>query len=187
MHSLSRGHAVITGAASGRDHYRTLATNRYHMLILGIDTGFAIALVFASSGCESIFLGDLSTEKLQECRDSIEVEYPAVKVYFKALDRSSESDVDAFYEEVTKTVERIDISVDVVSTQGQDTSNTRGLSIEKYDQCFSVSQKGVSRNSSEPCFQQKSNVCPRSGISHTTRRASADVETRNSPRDRLSR
>lgn len=147
MHTLSRGHAVVTGATSSRDRCRTHATNRYHMLILGIDTGIAIALVFARNGCESIFLGDLSTEKLQECRDSIEMEYPAVKVHFKALDRSSESDVDAFYAEVTKTVERVDFSVDVVSTQGQDTSNIRGLSIEKYDQCFSVSQKGVSRNS----------------------------------------
>ena len=114
-----------------------------------IDTGVAIAFMFARSGCESIFLGDLSTNRLEECRDSISVEYPGVKVHFKALDRSNESDVNVFYAEVNQTLGRIDFSVDVVSTQGQDTSSTRGLSIEKYDQCFSVSQKGVSRNGYE--------------------------------------
>jgi NAD(P)-dependent dehydrogenase (short-subunit alcohol dehydrogenase family) len=99
--------------------------------------------MFARSGCEHIFIGDSDEAKLEQTRELVVSRNPSVRIHLKAFDMSSEEGVEKFFAAVVESLGRIDFVVNVVS-QAPDVAAVTGLSVEKYDKCYSLYQRGVS-------------------------------------------
>jgi NAD(P)-dependent dehydrogenase (short-subunit alcohol dehydrogenase family) len=99
--------------------------------------------MFARSGCEHIFIGASDEAKLEQTRELVVSQHPSVKMPLKAFDRSSEEGVEKFFAAVVESLGRIDFAVNVVS-QTLDIAAVTGVSVEKYDKCYSTYQRGVS-------------------------------------------
>lgn len=140
---LGAGNAVITGAATSM-HSPTCKKKRgcadYNHLSPG--TGLSTALKFAEHGCDQVYLGDNTLETLEDCRNTIQKQYPSVKVHIQEFDRSEEEAVDKFFSKVTATLKRIDFAVNVVS-QAQEPELPTEHSIPGFDRNFRVYQRGV--------------------------------------------
>ena len=98
--------------------------------------------MFARYGCEQIFLGDSTLQRLEECRRAITSQYSSVCIHVRVFDGSREGAVDEFFVAVMQSLGRVDFFVNVIS-EAREQHKATGLSIVEYDRCYSIHQKGV--------------------------------------------